>query len=138
MRIETLDIVNFKNIEEASLEFSGGVNCLLGMNGMGKSNLLEAIHFLCLARPMQSLPEAALPRHGSDMMMVKGSFMMDTGVAEKVSCGIVNVFPPQAKHCLVACYLFVFIFVSDRGDPWDFLVSRLEVHPSVFCLWILL
>ena len=90
MKIEKLDIVNFKNIEEASLEFSGGVNCLLGMNGMGKSNLLEAIHFLCLARPMQSLPESALPRHGTDMMMVKGSFAMDTGVNEEVSCGIVK------------------------------------------------
>ncbi len=90
MRIDSLDIVNFKNIEEASLEFSGGVNCLLGMNGMGKSNLLEAIHFLCLARPMQSIPESAIPRHGSDMMMVKGNFMMDTGVTENVSCGIVK------------------------------------------------
>lgn len=90
MRIDTLDIVNFKNIEEASLEFSPGVNCLLGMNGMGKSNLLEAIHFLCLARPMQSLPESALPRHGTDMMMVKGNFIMDSGVVENVSCGIVK------------------------------------------------
>ena len=90
MRIDTLDIVNFKNIEEASLEFSGGVNCLLGMNGMGKSNLLEAIHFLCLARPMQSLPESALPRHGSDMMMVKGSFTMDSAAVENVSCGIIK------------------------------------------------
>ncbi len=71
MRIDSLDIVNFKNIEEASLEFSGGVNCLLGMNGMGKSNLLEAIHFLCLARPMQSLPESALGRDLAYMMMVK-------------------------------------------------------------------
>lgn len=90
MRIESLDIINFKNIEEASLEFSSGVNCLLGMNGMGKSNLLEAIHFLCLARPMQSLPESALPRHGSEMMMVKGSFVMDADVTENVSCGIIK------------------------------------------------
>ena len=90
MRIANLDIVNFKNIEEASLEFSGRVNCLLGMNGMGKSNLLEAIHFLCLARTMQTLPENALPRHGSDMLMVKGRFMMDSGAEENVSCGIVK------------------------------------------------
>ncbi|MDE5841021.1 MAG: AAA family ATPase, partial [Muribaculaceae bacterium] len=90
MRIEGIDIVNFKNIAEASLDFSEGVNCLLGMNGMGKSNLLESIHFLCLARPMQSLPESALPRHGSDMMMVKGNFIMDSGVSENVSCGIVK------------------------------------------------
>ena len=90
MRIDKIDIVNFKNIEEASLEFSGGVNCLLGMNGMGKSNLLEAIHFLCLARTMQTLPESSIPRHGTDMMMLKGSFTMDTGVNENVSCGIVK------------------------------------------------
>ena len=90
MKIDKLDIVNFKNIEEASLEFSGGVNCLLGMNGMGKSNLLEAIHFLCLARTMQTLPESSIPRHGTDMMMVKGTFSMDTGVTENVSCGIVK------------------------------------------------
>lgn len=90
MRIASIDIVNFKNIEETSLEFSPGVNCLLGMNGMGKSNLLEAVHFLCLARPMQSLPESALPRHGSDMLMVKGRFEMDSGSTESVSCGFVK------------------------------------------------
>ncbi|MCM1491559.1 MAG: DNA replication and repair protein RecF [Muribaculum sp.] len=90
MRLENLDIINFKNIEEASLEFSPGVNCLLGMNGMGKSNLMEAIHFLCLARPMQSIPESALPRHGSDMLMVKGTFEMDSGAHENVSCGFVK------------------------------------------------
>lgn len=90
MRLDSLDIVNFKNIEEASMEFSPSVNCLLGMNGMGKSNLLEAIHFLCLARPMQSVPESALPRHGSDMLMVKGRFRMDAGNSENVSCGFVK------------------------------------------------
>lgn len=90
MRINSVDILNFKNIEEASLEFSPGVNCLLGMNGMGKSNLLEAIHFLCLARPMQPIPESALPRHGADMMMVKGDFTMDSGALENVSCGVVK------------------------------------------------
>lgn len=90
MRLVNLDIINFKNIEEASLEFSSGVNCLLGMNGMGKSNLMEAIHFLCLARPMHSLPESALPRHGADMLMVKGRFAMDSGSHENVSCGFVK------------------------------------------------
>ena len=40
MRLEQIDILDFKNIREARLEFSPGVNCLLGLNGMGKSNLL--------------------------------------------------------------------------------------------------
>lgn len=90
MRLDRIDIVDFKNIAEATLEFSPGVNCLLGMNGMGKSNLLEAIHFLCLARPMQPIPESALIRHGAEMLMAKGSFSMDSGAQEEVSCGIVK------------------------------------------------
>ncbi|MDE7159744.1 MAG: DNA replication and repair protein RecF [Muribaculaceae bacterium] len=90
MLLRRIDILDFKNIPEAALEFSPGVNCLLGMNGMGKSNLLEAIHFLCLARGMSSMPESALIRHGRDMLMVKGSFETDGGAAEEVSVGIVR------------------------------------------------
>lgn len=82
--------MNFKNIEDASLDFSEGVNCLLGRNGMGKSNLLDAIHFLSMARPLGSLPESALIRHGCEMLMVKGTYRSDGGSQENVSCGIVR------------------------------------------------
>ena len=90
MRLEQIDILDFKNIREARLEFSPGVNCLLGLNGMGKSNLLEAIHFLSMARPMQSMPESALIRHGEPALMVKGTYVMDSGAEETVSCGIIR------------------------------------------------
>lgn len=90
MLLRNIDILNFKNIPEARLEFSAGVNCLLGNNGMGKSNLLESIHFLCLARAMSSMPESALIRHGQDMLMVKGEFRTETGGSDEVSCGIVR------------------------------------------------
>lgn len=90
MILEKVDILNFKNITEASLEFSEGVNCLLGRNGMGKSNLLEALHFVCMARPMSSLPESGLIRHGENLMSVQANFAADNGSAEKVSIGIVR------------------------------------------------
>lgn len=90
MTIEKADILNFKNISEAALDFSPGVNCLLGSNGMGKSNLLEAIHFLCIARPMTSLPEAGLIRHGESLMSIQATFLMDNTSSEKVSIGIVK------------------------------------------------
>lgn len=90
MILERVDIVNFKNIPEAKLDFSPAVNCLLGLNGMGKSNLLEAIHFLSVARPIRSVPETTLVTHGADMLMVKGSYLMDSGAQETVSCGIVK------------------------------------------------
>lgn len=90
MRIDRIDILNFKNIPEARLDFSSGVNCLLGMNGMGKSNLLEAVWFLSMSRPFHSIPESSLVRHGEDMLMVKGDYVTDNGGDESVSCGIVK------------------------------------------------
>ena len=90
MKLDKVEILNFKNIEEARLELSPGVNCLLGRNGMGKSNLLEAIHFLCMSRPLRSVPESALIRHGEDALIVKGDYVMDSGSEENVSCGIVK------------------------------------------------
>ncbi len=90
MILDSIDILNFKNIPAAKLEFSPGVNCLLGNNGMGKSNLLEAIHFMSMARAMSSVPESSLIRHGEEMLLVKGHYTMDAGGAEEISCGIVR------------------------------------------------
>lgn len=90
MQIEEIDILNFKNIEGATLEFCPGVNCLLGLNGMGKSNLLDAICFLSMSRPMHNVPESSLIRHGEEMLMVKGRYLSDLGNEETVSCGIVK------------------------------------------------
>ncbi|MDE6812205.1 MAG: DNA replication and repair protein RecF, partial [Muribaculaceae bacterium] len=90
MRLNNIEILDFKNIHEARLDFSPGVNCLVGLNGMGKSNLMEAIHLMCLARGMSSMPESALIRHGSDMLAVKGNFTSDAGTDEKISVGLVK------------------------------------------------
>lgn len=90
MILQSIEILNFKNIPEANLDFSPGVNCLLGANGMGKSNLLEAIHFLSFVRPIVSMPEAALIRHGEESLLVKGNYLMDAGVEEHIACGIVR------------------------------------------------
>lgn len=88
MILKHIDILNYKNIGSASIEFSEGVNCLLGMNGMGKSNLLDAIHMLSMARPMTSVTDSSLVRHGEEMLLVKGSYKTDTGAEDIISCGI--------------------------------------------------
>lgn len=87
MILKNIDILNFKNIASATIEFSPGVNCLLGMNGMGKSNLLEAIHFLSMARPMTALPDSALVRHGEELLLVKGDFLTDSALTDSITCG---------------------------------------------------
>lgn len=89
MYIERISILNFKNIADATLEFSPRVNCFLGLNGMGKSNLLEAIYFLSFVRSFGMLPDSALIRHGEDMLLVQGTYQKNSEIKESVSCGIV-------------------------------------------------
>ena len=84
MILGNIEILNFKNIPNARLEFSPGVNCLMGMNGMGKSNLLDAIHLLSMARTMTSLPDSALIKHGEDLMLVKGDFLTEAGNSDLI------------------------------------------------------
>ncbi|MCH8331247.1 MAG: AAA family ATPase, partial [Bacteroidetes bacterium] len=50
MFLKHLSLSNFKNYEQADIRFRGKVNCIVGANGAGKTNLLDAIHYLCLGR----------------------------------------------------------------------------------------
>lgn len=74
MLLRKLDILNFKNIAGSSLELSDGVNCFVGSNGMGKSNLLEAIWYLSMGRSPRGLTDSELVSHGLRQMMVRGHY----------------------------------------------------------------
>ncbi len=86
MRLDTLSIINFKNIEEMELHLSEGINCFVGDNGAGKTNILDAVHHLSLARSMQMLTDSQSIRHGMDAYLVDGRFTDDMGRHEQVVC----------------------------------------------------
>ena len=46
MILEKLSLINYKNIREAMLVFSPKINCMIGRNGVGKTNILDAVYFL--------------------------------------------------------------------------------------------
>ena len=50
MILKNISIINFKNIKSANLELSPKINCLIGHNGMGKTNFLDAIYYLSFCR----------------------------------------------------------------------------------------
>ncbi len=86
MKLEHLSIVNYKNIREADVSFSDGINCLVGNNGMGKTNLLDAIYYLSMCKPSNALPDSQVITHGEDYFMLDGHYELG-GNAEEIRCG---------------------------------------------------
>lgn len=74
MVLNSLNIVNFKNIAECRAEFCPGVNCLIGNNAMGKTNMLDAIHYLSYAKSYARVVDGQVVRHGQDYMMLRGDY----------------------------------------------------------------
>ncbi len=87
MILHHLTLHNFKNIARAELEFSPKVNCLLGENGMGKSNLLDAIYYLSFCKSFSGVPDAMLTRRGQTFAMLEGRYTR-RGTEEVISAGM--------------------------------------------------
>ena len=87
MHIKSINITNFKNIADARLRFSPKINCFLGNNGMGKSNLLDAVYYLSFCKSFSGLTDAALVKRGEDFMTIRGEYSRK-GVAEELQMGL--------------------------------------------------
>lgn len=74
MRLEHITITNFKNIRQAEIDFSPKMNCFLGNNGMGKSNLLDAVYYLSFCKSFTALPDSRLVNNGENFMMLRGLY----------------------------------------------------------------
>ncbi len=72
MWVKELSVLNFKNYEEASLAFSDGVNAFTGNNGAGKTNLLDALHYLSLGKSYFNPIDSQQIRQQADFFMVQG------------------------------------------------------------------
>ncbi len=88
MRLTDLTIFNYKNIAEAELRFSPKLNCFIGGNGQGKTNLLDAIHFLSFCRSYSSSIDTLAVRHGSEFMSLQGFYDFDDGTSEDIHIGL--------------------------------------------------
>lgn len=74
MILRSLSLSNFKNIARAELRFSPNINCFVGDNGMGKSNLLDAIHYLSFGKSFATLTDNELLRHGEDFAIMHAEY----------------------------------------------------------------
>ncbi len=75
MILKEITLNNFKNIAAANLRLSPGINCFLGDNGMGKSNLLDAIYFLSFCKSFTGAPDSLLIARGEEFAMIQARYL---------------------------------------------------------------
>jgi len=85
MYLKRLSLTNFKNYGQADLEFSPGINCIVGNNGVGKTNILDAIHYLSLTKSFFNNIDSVSIRHGEDYFIIQGAFETN-GEPENIFC----------------------------------------------------
>ena len=74
MTLTELHILNFKNIAEASLTFADKLNCFVGLNGQGKTNLLDAIYYLSFTKSAFNAIDSQNIRHDAEFAMIQGLY----------------------------------------------------------------
>ena len=94
MQIDRLILTNFKNYERESFRFSPRFNCLVGRNGMGKTNLLDAVYYLCMGKSYFVNNDSHISLHGSDFFRLEGHFRRETKT-EKI---VAKVLPRKKKE----------------------------------------
>ncbi len=87
MTLDSLSLVNFKNIASTTLEFSPEINCFLGNNGMGKSNLLDAIYMLSFTRSFSGMTDAMVIRRGEEFATARARYTRH-GESEELTMGL--------------------------------------------------
>lgn len=87
MYLSNISIVNFKNIREAELAFSPGINCFFGKNGEGKTNLLDAIYYLSFCKSHSNPIDSQNITHEADFFVLQALYQNE-GHEEEIYCGM--------------------------------------------------
>ncbi|MFM2291207.1 MAG: hypothetical protein RIS29_1020 [Bacteroidota bacterium] len=87
MRLNSLSILNYKNIAEAELHFSPKINCFIGNNGMGKTNILDAIYYLSFCKSHSNSIDSQNIMHQTEFCLIQGKYLIGDS-AEDIYCGM--------------------------------------------------
>ncbi len=87
MYLKHVVLLNYRNIVDADLRFSEKFNCFLGDNGMGKTNLLDAIYYLSMTKSHLNAIDSQLIQHDAEVFMIRGDYE-DNGIEFQVSAAV--------------------------------------------------
>lgn len=98
MKLLSLHLTNFRRHAALSLPLDAGVNILYGRNGIGKTNILEAAHFVCLTKSLIGASDAECLRFGAEHFEIEAEMQNDLGVQSSVRAYFSN---ETGKHIFV-------------------------------------
>jgi len=84
MKLTSLELITFRNYDQARIIFAAHKNYFIGKNAQGKSNLLEAIYLLCLSKSFRTTHEKEAIGFSKQDFIIKGKFNADNGNIQKV------------------------------------------------------
>lgn len=96
MYLRHLKLIDFKNIKEFETDFSQ-INCFVGNNGVGKTNMLDSIYYLSFCKSYFSPNDTSSIREGADFFAIHGDYVLK-GTAEHFSCTLEADGRKQIKH----------------------------------------
>lgn len=85
MHLQNISLINFKNYSQVELEFSARINCFVGNNGVGKTNILDAIHYLSLTKSFFNSIDSQNIKYDEDFFVIQGTFIKDD-TQENIYC----------------------------------------------------
>lgn len=88
MQLHKLTIINFKNIATTTLDLSEKLNCFIGDNGEGKTNLLDAVYYLSFCKSAFNPKDSEVMRHEADFFVIEGDYITDLDEPQQVYCGM--------------------------------------------------
>ncbi|MGM0408852.1 MAG: DNA replication/repair protein RecF [Bacteroidota bacterium] len=97
MYLQDLSLVNFKNYSQLGLEFSPKINCFTGPNGVGKTNLLDAIYYLSMCKSYLNPIDSQNIKHDQDFFVIQGNYVRKDK-KEQIYCGLKRNKKKQFKR----------------------------------------
>lgn len=97
MYLRNISLLNFKNYSQVELTFSPKINCFVGNNGVGKTNILDAVHYLSLTKSFFNAIDTQNIKYNQEFSMIQGEFEKD-GKVEQIHCTIARNRKKQFKR----------------------------------------
>jgi DNA replication and repair protein RecF len=115
VRLERISLFNFKNYQQAAVSFEGDIHCILGKNGSGKTNLLDAIYYLGFTKSSINPSDSQNVGRAGDQFFIKGSFASGSSSNE-----IICSFQQGSKKV-----------VKENGNEYNRLSEHIGKYPVV-------